>query len=190
MFRCTNETDDAAHEGRRSRGRILSVGACVPLVAVVFVLTPPGLARMAGSSAQAAVAGQARVAASYAPGGLDSAGGWRPGGYPMMAGPGGASEIGGALNAAATTSQNWAGYAAAGAPGGFTSVSASWLQPGVTCSSQKTFSSFWVGLDGDGTQSVEQTGTEADCSSGAATYQGWYEMFPNAPVYYYNPVHP
>jgi hypothetical protein len=60
----------------------------------------------------------------------------------------------------------------------------------VTCSSQQTFSSFWVGLDGDGTQSVEQTGTEADCSGGAATYQGWYEMFPNAPVYYYNAVQP
>jgi hypothetical protein len=60
----------------------------------------------------------------------------------------------------------------------------------VTCSSQQTFSSFWVGLDGDGTQSVEQTGSEADCSSGAASYQGWYEMYPNAPVYYANPVQP
>jgi len=46
------------------------------------------------------------------------------------------------------------------------------------------------GLDGDGTQSVEQTGTEADCNNGAASYQGWFEMFPNAPVFYSNPVAP
>ena len=29
---------------------------------------------------------------------------------------------------------------------------------------------FWVGLDGDTTNTVEQTGTEADCSSGTAVY--------------------
>jgi hypothetical protein len=60
----------------------------------------------------------------------------------------------------------------------------------VTCSNQQTFSSFWVGLDGDGTQSVEQTGTEADCANGNAAYQGWWEMFPAAPVFYNNPVKP
>jgi len=37
---------------------------------------------------------------------------------------------------------------------------------------------------------VEQTGTEADCDQGAATYQGWFEMFPNAPVFYNSPVQP
>ena len=63
-------------------------------------------------------------------------------------------------------------------------MSSSWTQPAVTCGPQQTFSSFWVGLDGDGTQSVEQTGTEADCSGGAAAYQGWWEMFPAAPVFY------
>jgi hypothetical protein len=47
-----------------------------------------------------------------------------------------------------------------------------------------------VGLDGDGTNSVEQTGTEADCNGGAAAYQGWFEMFPQAPVFYDNPVQP
>ena len=53
-----------------------------------------------------------------------------------------------------------------------------------------TFASFWVGLDGDGTNSVEQTGTEADCTGGAAAYQGWFETFPQAPVFYDNPVQP
>jgi hypothetical protein len=58
----------------------------------------------------------------------------------------------------------------------------------VTCTAQQTFSSFWVGLDGDGTQTVQQTGTEADCNHGKASYQGWFEMFPSAPVFYNNPV--
>jgi hypothetical protein len=91
---------------------------------------------------------------------------------------------------ASATSENWSGYAEAGAPGTFTSVSSSWTEPSATCTAQQTFSSFWVGLDGDGTQSVEQIGTEADCNNGAATYEGWFEMFPNAPVFYNNPVAP
>lgn len=94
----------------------------------------------------------------------------------------------GTANATATTSENWSGYAATG--GRFTSVSAAWTQPAVTCTAQDTFSSFWVGLDGDGTQTVEQTGTEADCASGTAAYSGWYEMFPAFPVTYSNPVQP
>ena len=69
-------------------------------------------------------------------------------------------------------------------------MSSSWTEPTVTCTAQQTFASFWVGLDGDGTQSVEQTGTEADCNNGVAAYQGWFEMFPNAPVFYNNPVAP
>lgn len=143
-------------------------------------------------------------------GAVSPAGGIRGGpGGPMAVGPGGslsagpgspASQgadgsqgadvgIGNAANAAAT-SENWSGYAEAGTPGTFTSVSSSWTEPAVTCSAQQAFSSFWVGLDGDGTQSVEQTGTEADCNNGAASYQGWFEMFPSAPVFYSNPVAP
>jgi hypothetical protein len=60
----------------------------------------------------------------------------------------------------------------------------------VTCTATTTFSSFWVGLDGDGTATVEQTGTEADCDGGTPSYQGWFEMFPNAPVFFDNPVQP
>ena len=125
-------------------------------------------------------------------------GGFGRGGYPMTgdaAGQQGGQQAAGnsgtanSANAAAT-STNWSGYAAAGNPGTFTSVSSSWTQPTVTCTGQQTFSSFWVGLDGDGTQSVEQTGTEADCANGAASYQGWWEMFPAAPVFYNNPVKP
>jgi hypothetical protein len=86
------------------------------------------------------------------------------------------------------TSDNWAGYAATG--GTYTSVSASWVQPSVTCGSQDTYSSFWVGIDGDGTSSVEQTGTEADCSGGQASYSSWYEMYPAYPVNFSDTVTP
>lgn len=80
-----------------------------------------------------------------------------------------------------STSTNWAGYAATG--GGFTTVTSTWTQPSATCGSATTYSSFWVGLDGDGSSTVEQTGTEADCSGGHASYSAWYEMYPKYPVY-------
>ncbi len=69
-------------------------------------------------------------------------------------------------------------------------MSSSWTQPAVTCTAPQTFSSLWVGLDGDGTPSVEQTGTEADCNHGAPSYLGWFEMFSSAPVFYNNRVTP
>jgi Peptidase A4 family len=88
-----------------------------------------------------------------------------------------------------STSTNWAGYAVTG--GRYTSVSASWTQPAVNCSvTPSGWSSFWVGLDGDGSGTVEQTGTEADCSSGKAVYSAWYEMYPKFPANFSNPVAP
>lgn len=88
-----------------------------------------------------------------------------------------------------STSTNWSGYAVTG--GRYTSVSASWTQPAVDCAATPTgWSSFWVGLDGDGTNTVEQTGTEADCSSGQAVYSSWYEMYPKFPKSSSDPVVP
>ncbi len=81
------------------------------------------------------------------------------------------------------TSTNWSGYAAYGAPGSFTSAAATWTQPAVSCASQNTFSSYWVGLDGYNSSTVEQIGTEADCSSGAPRYYAWYETYPR-PSYF------
>jgi hypothetical protein len=78
------------------------------------------------------------------------------------------------------TSSNWSGYAATGGNGAFTSVSASWTEPTGHCSSGSQFSSFWVGLDGFSSQSVEQTGSEVDCSGSTPQYYAWYEMFPAA----------
>jgi hypothetical protein len=88
-----------------------------------------------------------------------------------------------------STSTNWSGYAVTGRT--YTSVSASWTQPSVDCSVTPTgWSSFWVGLDGDTSNTVEQTGTEADCSSGNPVYSAWYEMYPKFPVNFSNPVSP
>ena len=70
-------------------------------------------------------------------------------------------------------------------------MSASWTQPAVNCPVTPTgWSSFWVGLDGDTSNTVEQTGTEADCSSGRPVYSAWYEMYPKFPLTYANPVSP
>jgi Peptidase A4 family len=79
-----------------------------------------------------------------------------------------------------STSTNWSGYSAIN--GHYTSVSANWTQPTASCTSQTTYSSFWVGLDGDGSSTVEQTGTSADCSGGSPRYYAWYEMYPKFPV--------
>lgn len=79
-----------------------------------------------------------------------------------------------------STSSNWSGYAATGST--FRTVSATWKQPSASCTSATAYSSFWVGLDGDGSTTVEQTGTDADCSGGTAHYYAWYEMYPKFPV--------
>jgi hypothetical protein len=86
-----------------------------------------------------------------------------------------------------STSTNWSGYAVTGSR--FTSVSSSWTQPTATCSTT-AYSSFWVGLDGDTSNTVEQTGTDADCSGRTPQYYAWYEMYPKFPVNFSNPVKP
>ena len=88
-----------------------------------------------------------------------------------------------------TQSTNWSGYAATGGSGAYSSVSASWTVPSVTCS-QTAYSSFWVGLDGYNSSTVEQTGTDSDCSGSTPTYYAWYEMYPKFPVNLTNTVKP
>jgi hypothetical protein len=75
-----------------------------------------------------------------------------------------------------SNSINWAGYVAQG--GTFTSVSGTWVAPSVTCTSGAQQSAFWIGLDGWESDSVEQTGTAANCKGTKATYYAWYEMYP------------
>jgi hypothetical protein len=88
-----------------------------------------------------------------------------------------------------STSTNWSGYATTGST--YTDVKGTWTEPTASCTAGQTaYSSFWVGIDGDTTNSVEQTGTDADCSSGTPTYYAWYEMYPKFPVNLSNPVSP
>lgn len=76
---------------------------------------------------------------------------------------------------------NWGGYAATGS--GFTSVSAAWTEANATCNSTNDLYAPWVGIDGYGSSTVEQTGVATDCSSGSPVHQAWYEMYPANPVY-------
>jgi hypothetical protein len=112
-----------------------------------------------------------------------------------------------------STSLNWSGYAVTGATP-FTDVKGSWIQPAADCSSttattkgngngnghghggggggqsSNAYSSFWVGLDGYSSNTVEQTGTDADCSGTTPVYYGWYEFYPAFPVNFSDPVSP
>src|SRR2546425_1014320 len=83
-----------------------------------------------------------------------------------------------ALTNGAATSTNWSGYAVTGPTGSVTDAKGSWIVPSVTCSSAASYSSFWVGIDGFGSNTVEQTGTDSDCQSGSPTYYAWYEFYP------------
>jgi hypothetical protein len=74
------------------------------------------------------------------------------------------------------TSPNWVGYAINS--GGYTSVASGWTQPAVDCAAGDGAVVFWVGLDGWGSNAVEQTGTEAICSGGKAAYSAWWETYP------------
>jgi Peptidase A4 family len=86
------------------------------------------------------------------------------------------------------TSANWSGYVAGGSSSGstqqFSSVSGSWVQPTVDCSTGDGDAAFWVGLGGTSqtTNALEQVGTEANCNNGSAQHFAWYELVPSAPV--------
>lgn len=94
------------------------------------------------------------------------------------------------------TSSNWAGYAIVP---NLTKkqavlvddVKGSWIMPELTCSfGENSYSSFWVGIDGYSSSTVEQIGTGADCSGGVPVYYAWYEMYPKYPVYLDMQVNP
>ena len=78
--------------------------------------------------------------------------------------------------------ENWSGYAVTGSS--FTDAKGSWVVPTVNCSvtpgsrTSPTYSSFWVGLDGYSSNTVEQIGTDSDCDRSTPTYYAWYEFYP------------
>jgi hypothetical protein len=78
----------------------------------------------------------------------------------------------------ASTSTNWSGYAVTGLRSSVSYVNGSWIVPTVTASATNAYSSFWVGIDGYSSGTVEQIGTDSDWVSGVATYYAWYEFYP------------
>jgi hypothetical protein len=78
-------------------------------------------------------------------------------------------------------STNWGGYADTGSS--FSNVSASWTEPGASCTSRsESLAAFWVGIDGYSSDSVEQDGTLIECYNRTAYQYTWWEMYPTNDV--------
>jgi hypothetical protein len=93
------------------------------------------------------------------------------------------------------TSSNWSGYADTGhsaANGDFSNIAANWNVPEIPDSACPSgdygyrLAAMWVGLDGDGSGTVEQDGTTSQCHNGTLSYYSWYEMYPDGPVREFN----
>jgi hypothetical protein len=78
-------------------------------------------------------------------------------------------------------STNWSGYAVTGSAGLVSDVNGSWKVPAIvgSCPTTSEYSSFWVGIDGFSSNTVEQIGTDSDCQRGSAVYYAWYEFYPS-----------
>jgi hypothetical protein len=115
-------------------------------------------------------------------------GGGQSGGGHNSGGQSSGNQSSGTQNSVVTSS-NWAGYVATG--GTFTSTSANWTEPVGHCSGAGgKYAAFWTGLDGYTSPTVEQIGTEVDCSGFFPRYYAWYEIYPGAAVNFPNPVSP
>jgi len=142
-----------------------------------FALVAPAYAATSGPSATTAVSTAPHTASGTT---LQPGGAMRHAVQPQTA-------LSGTRNAS-TTSTNWSGYAATGST--YTSVASSWTEPTGTCKSGDQYSSFWVGLDGYNSDSVEQTGSEVDCAGRTPEYYAWYEMYPAGSVEINDTVRP
>ncbi len=147
---------------------MMSVGRQIRL-AVLALLTLGATAVAVTTPAAAAVSTGHRATLAHAP--MQPT---PPGTTPLLA------------PAGTTTSTNWSGFAAHGST--YSSVSAAWVVSPLTCTTGQKFSSSWVGLDGYNSSTVEQTGTESDCSGITPSYGAWYEMFPAGSVGIAKPV--
>lgn len=89
-----------------------------------------------------------------------------------------------------SSSSNWSGYAVTGS--GFSDVKGTFVVPAADCSQikgqQLTLASPWAGLDGYSNGTVEQTGTDSFCIGKSASYQAWYEFYPDRSVTIDQPV--
>ncbi|MHB1582411.1 MAG: G1 family glutamic endopeptidase [Acidimicrobiales bacterium] len=153
--------------------RRTSVGMVVALAAVP-VAGAGGLAGSTGAGAVPATGVPAVAEAPMVPGGP----------LPGVIGPQATSGPG-----FERTSSNWSGYVVK-ASSAFTGAEGSWVEPAATCTSTDTMAGFWVGIDGYGTSTVEQTGTAVECTGGTPRYFAWWEMYPGASQVIAHPVAP
>jgi hypothetical protein len=160
----------------RARRRVLVLAGSA--VVTVFALAAPAYAAASGHSAASA---HSAVVPRTPSGALVRSGG------PVAHLIGPQASHSSARNQTAT-STNWSGYAATS--GTYTSVQSNWVEPAGTCKSGQQYSSFWVGLDGYNSSSVEQTGSEVDCNGSTPEYYSWYEMYPANPVNFSDTVAP
>jgi hypothetical protein len=80
------------------------------------------------------------------------------------------------------SSSNWGGFAVTSGKNTVTDVKSSWIEPAIkgTCPLLAyQYSSFWVGIDGYSSPTVEQIGTDSDCAAGTPSYYAWYEYYPS-----------
>jgi hypothetical protein len=96
--------------------------------------------------------------------------------------------LGGAASAATVPGQDWYGYAVTGAT--YTSTTADWTMPAVTCTASNSYVAIWTGLDGYTSDTVEQVGAEVSCSGKTPEYYGWYELYPADPVEFSSALKP
>ncbi|MGN7453929.1 G1 family glutamic endopeptidase [Paenibacillus pasadenensis] len=88
------------------------------------------------------------------------------------------------------SSGNWSGYAIEGSRGAFSSISARWTVPVARPTSQSTYSSAWIGIDGYSNSDLIQTGTAHDYVDGRAEYYAWWEILPASETRIPHPVRP
>src|SRR5262249_10307797 len=86
------------------------------------------------------------------------------------------------------SSSNWSGFSVTSGKGEVNSASGAWIVPAATCGTAENdtsgYASFWVGIDGFSSNTVEQIGTDSDCVSlngrttSDPTYYAWFEFYP------------
>ncbi len=151
---------------RTSRLRISILAACVPALGLLMAYGPAASAGTAAPRPAAThAAAAARAALRHLAIGQHSA---------DQRAPGHARHIKGLTK---VDSNNWSGYADTGS--NYSTVTGSWTEPSVSCTSTTSLAAFWVGIDGFNSGSVEQDGTLAECYGGTAYYYTWWEMYPS-----------
>lgn len=79
-----------------------------------------------------------------------------------------------------TFSNNWAGISATGPTGTFRGVAGDWYVPRARPTIDNRYGSTWIGVDGNGSRQLIQTGAEEDSINGKPFYAAWWEILPAA----------